>query len=78
MKDQIFDADKVADIARQISAKDKELTSYREALRVAREAVNKAECERANLASALTRAIDGQLDLSVLKQKPVQSYEATT
>lgn len=72
-----FTAADVAECAKQIEAAMQEVTDRRKDKYDADSALNSAECRLQNLRIKLTRAIDGQLDMGTLKQKP-QTYVVET
>jgi chromosome segregation ATPase len=72
-----FDQGKVSDLARQIDEKIAEVENLRKASEAADRELGSARTKLANLRSEFTRAIDGQLDMTTLKQKAPQSYPVT-
>ncbi len=71
---QKFDQGKIADLARQIDEALADLEAKRKEKEEAVQVWNRAETKLANLRSEFTRAIDGQLDMDTLKQKPPVRY----
>lgn len=75
----VFDKTKIADLAQRIEAQSAEVAALRERYGKLGSELNGAETRLANLRMEFTRAVDGHLDMTTLKQRaPVAADQATT
>lgn len=70
-----FDDAKVADLAKQIQQQLAAVETCRKVKGQAESALGSAEVRLANLRAEFTRAIDGQLDMSTLKQRAPERHQ---
>lgn len=69
-----FEDVNVGEIAERLKEKLKEVSQLKGKYEEASRDLRRAETELANIRTAFTHAVDGQLDMSVLNQQPVKSY----
>lgn len=70
----MFDTAGIGQLADQLKKKIEQVEQLKKDYEESHRLLRQAETELANIRATFTRAVDGQLDMSVLNQQPIKSY----